>query len=227
MTTPGGNATRKSDNEGDVELHKGVTEGIETEVPEFIGKVGAYQSELTIEAGCGCASGDRLTGAGSRSASRRPNERRTQKGHGGGYDVDLSRSLSSGTRSSIWSAIPSLFETTAYEEKATAARKRKRLPPKPVSKKREKVENIVDDGELRNRPSILAKTARTTGPCRIKREARSADERAVRRRIIKFVAKSIVNFRQGKKKPVKINTLCRDEKGVARQAPKVRSGHFR
>lgn len=184
----GGNGDTKVDTEGDVEIHKLSLNGIEADVPEFIGKDGAYM---------GIADESVWLASGAGALARLKKAIQEAKAAGPKKDpVVLDLFLKFGpfvqARDKYLVRNPILAAKPAPEEKKPDDGKKK-LGAKPVSKK--KAESLVADGELRKQAIDSFKDGKDTMTLQIDREGKLCRLNVqFEEALIRFVAKSMSTF---------------------------------
>jgi len=185
----GGNGNTKVDSEGDVEIHKVSLNGIEDDVPEFIGKDGAY---------IGIADEAVWLASGAGALTRLKTAIQEAKAAGPKKDpvvVDLSLKFGPFIKAqdSYLVRHPAVVAKSAPDEKKPDGGKKKEVGAKTVSKK--KVENLAGDGKLRKQAIDCFKDGKDTMTLQVDREGKLCRMNVqFEESLIKFVAKSISDF---------------------------------
>ena len=184
----GGNGDTKVDTEGDVEIHKVSLNGLETDVPEFIGKDGAYLgiADESVWLASGDGSLQRLKKAIQEAAAAGPKKDPVV------LDLFLKFGPFVQARDKYLVRNPILAAKPAAEAKKPDEGKKK-LGAKPVSKK--KAENLVADGELRKQAIDSFKDGKDTMTLQIDRNGKLCRLNVqFEESLIRFVAKSMSIF---------------------------------
>ncbi len=184
----GGNGNTKVDAEGDVEIHRVALNGIEKDVPEFIGKDGAYigiaDEAVWLASGAGAL--DRLKTAIQEAKAAGPKKDMVV--------VDLFLKFGPFIKAQDSYAVRNpVVAKAAPEVKKADGIKKKDVDAKTVSKK--KVDSLVGEGKLRRQAIECFNDGKDTMTLQVDRDGKLCRMNVqFEESLIKFVAKSMSTF---------------------------------